>query len=72
VSEALQRGLGVLGHLPDAVDNSEAPGVQIPLGVERLEPVRGAPAVRALIFVEAAPAPLTTRWSRGQHPQKHG
>jgi hypothetical protein len=25
-----------------------------------------------LIFVVAAPAPLTTPWSRGQHPQKHG
>jgi hypothetical protein len=40
--EALQRGLGVPGHLPDEVDNGEAPGVHIPLGVERLDPFRGA------------------------------
>jgi hypothetical protein len=25
-----------------------------------------------LIFVVAAPAPLTTPGSRGQHPQEHG
>jgi hypothetical protein len=46
------------GHLPDEVDNSEATAVHIPLGVERLGPVRGAAAVRALFSCSGNSASL--------------
>jgi hypothetical protein len=48
----------LLGHLPDEVDNGEAPAVHIPLGVERRGPVRGAAAVRALFSCSGNSASL--------------